>query len=226
MSMAHRGRAETKGTAPRSTGSTVRGLDSYAGFDNPCRNGSSRVTTRSKKTGFITLFLTVSAVALFGVASLSSCTYKDHPSSDPTTPVLRLDVSRNVGFPPFMGLNTETGEVEGFEPDFVREIAKGGGFEVEFVTDTTSAVTGSVPFNARLTTLPGTHEYPGEGEFGYGPDNSVTFECDPSEPFYGDAVICVEKGNKALLDLVNKGIRALPPDTAERLEKKWGISKQ
>jgi polar amino acid transport system substrate-binding protein len=46
--------------------------------------------------------------------------------------ILKLKVATDALYPPFEMVNAETSEIEGFDIDLMKEIAKAGGFEVEF----------------------------------------------------------------------------------------------
>ncbi|MBB6451951.1 glutamine transport system substrate-binding protein [Salirhabdus euzebyi] len=83
-------------------------------------------------------------VLLLSVAMLAACGTSDDSSGDGGNDGETYTVATDSNFQPFEYLNPETNELEGFDIDLMKEIAKEAGFNVEFETMEFDGLLGSM----------------------------------------------------------------------------------
>lgn len=75
----------------------------------------------------------VFALALGSILMVQGCAPKEEAMTEAPGEMVKLTVATDAAYPPFENIDPDTEEIVGFDIDFMNEIAKAGGFEVEFV---------------------------------------------------------------------------------------------
>lgn len=143
--------------------------------------------------------------------------------------VLKIKIGTSADYPPYESIDSKTGEIVGFDIDLMNAIAKEAGFEVEYVSVDFNRIFPGLEndeYDAIISALTITDERKEHYDFS---DSYITITADKSKKGSEDTEnygIAVKKGNKEILDLINKGLKeVMEDDFVDQLKKKWKIKK-
>ncbi len=139
----------------------------------------------------------------------------------------RIKVGTTADFPPFESINPETNEIVGFDVDLMNAIAKEIGASVEYINVPWREIFIDLDndrYDAIISAVTITDERRYKYDF---TDPYITVKVENSEINSNnieDYGIVVNKGNKKVLDLINRGLReVVRKNGVEELKNKWGI---
>ena len=141
--------------------------------------------------------------------------------------ILKIKIGTSADYPPYESIDSKTGEIIGFDIDLMNAIAEKAGFKVKYVNVEFNRIfpgLESGEYDAIISGVTITDERKEHYDFS-DPYITITVEkgkegLDNKED-YG---IVVKKGNKEMLDKINKGLREVMEEgLIDQLKKKWEI---